>query len=206
LVRCLFRRCVSSHAGRGSTSCLERNLNSEDSFLPMIPPHHRKRLRRVEVGEHPASNLRGRKNPWPLQRPPHPGPLPPLGRAEREKVSTSADSTRTELRFTSALRRPRPGSPRQLGLWRNPAFAGVPLSAGERARVRAGVNSIVVHVRSSSSSVRQPKRQLRSAPPPHSKTLARSFHALPIRGHSRDSRTPSSAFRLPPSHFTDAPR
>ena len=171
----------------------------------MFPADHLKCRRHVEIRARIVSELRlGEWSP-PLQRPPHPGPLPPLGRAEREKVSTSADSTRTELRFTSALRRPRPGSPRQLGLWRNPAFAGVPLSPGERARVRAGVNSIVVHVRSSSSSVRRPKRQLRCAPPPHSKTLPRSFHALPIRGHSRDSRTPSSAFRLPPSHFTDAP-
>ena len=171
----------------------------------MLPADYLKRLRQVEARALIVSELRVGEWSTPLQRPPHPGPLPPPGRAEREKVSTSADSSCTELGFTPALRRPRPGSPRQLGVWRNPAFAGVPLSAGERARVRAGVNSIVVHVRSSSSSVRRPKRQLRCAPPPHSKTLPRSFHALPIRGHSRDSRTPSSAFRLPPSHFTDAP-
>jgi len=141
-----------------------------------------------------------------LQRPPHPGPLPPLGRAEREQVSTSANSTRTELRYRPATVQPTSRSPRQLGVWRSPAVAGVPLSPGERARVRAGVNSIFVQVRSSSSSVRQPKRQLRSASQPHSKTLARSFRALSIRGHSLDSRPPSSAFRVPPSHFAHAPR
>ena len=50
------------------------------------------------------------------------------------------------------------------------------------------------------------KRPLRSAPPPHSKTLLRSAYAFPFRARSRASHVfiPHPAFRVP--HFPHAPR
>jgi hypothetical protein len=67
------------------------------------------------------------------QHPPHPGPLPPLGRAERENVSVSDDSTCPILRFS-----PAPHGPSHPGLWSHRMPDCHPLSPGERARVRAG--------------------------------------------------------------------
>ncbi len=104
----------------------------------MLPPDYLKRLRQVEVRARIVSEqLMGGRLPS-HQRPPHPGPLPPFGRAEREKVSTSANSTHVELWFSSAFFQTAPNCPRQHDLWRRRANAGVPLSPGKRARVRAG--------------------------------------------------------------------
>ncbi len=68
-----------------------------------------------------------------LQRPPHPGPLPPLRRAEREKVTARGNFIRTALRSSQS-----PAGRREPVVGESAALVGDSLSPGERAGVRTG--------------------------------------------------------------------
>jgi hypothetical protein len=178
----------------------------------MFPADHLKYLRQVEVrsqivSEQFMSGLHTeciRLQPWQTAFPPLLG--------ERAGVREGQSPTSTSAKEQSHAR-PHPNPlPRGEGTCRRQPRCK---RTHQYLRSREASWSAVAYRRFRSPDTREkipqllvtsaPKRQLRSAPPPHPKTLARSFRVLSIRIHSCASRTPTSAFRVPPSHFADAP-